>query len=105
MAAAPLPDVAEDPEDPRVILRDLPERERTRFLASYREAAAAAIDPVGYGELRRTLHFWSLVVVATNSPGYYERTSPDRVKGQSVAAEDVIPDFQARLAAAIAAKA
>jgi hypothetical protein len=39
-----------------------------------------------------------------NSPGYYERTSPGRPKGLSVPAEDVIPDFRARLEAAIAAK-
>ncbi|HMH91911.1 MAG TPA: DUF6247 family protein [Streptosporangiaceae bacterium] len=105
MAAAPLPDVPEDREDPQVILRDLPGREHALFLGQYAEAWEAARDPAGYARLREVLHFWSLVVVAVNSPGYYERTSPDRVKGQSVAAEDVIPDFQARLEAAIAAKA
>lgn len=47
---------AEDPDDPEVILRDLPERERAEFLRQYREAVEAveaAQDPAGYRQLRR----------------------------------------------------
>jgi hypothetical protein len=105
MAAAPLPEMAEDPEDPQVILRDLPEREHARFLAHYREIAEGALDPGGYRRLREMLHFWSLVVVATNSPGYYERTDPDRPRGRTIPAEEVFPDWDERIAAARAAKA
>ncbi|RCG19148.1 hypothetical protein DQ384_38385 [Sphaerisporangium album] len=62
----------EDPRDPEVILRDLPERERAEFLRQYRAAVDAAHEPAGYRELQRLLRHWSLAVVATNQPGYYE---------------------------------
>src|SRR5260370_19853821 len=62
----------EDPEDPEVILRDLPERERAQFLRQYHEAVDAAHDPAGYRQLRRLLHAWRLTVIATRQPGYYE---------------------------------
>jgi hypothetical protein len=42
MAAAPLTDVHEDPEDPRVILERLPVREHELFLGQYSEAVEAA---------------------------------------------------------------
>jgi Family of unknown function (DUF6247) len=105
MAAAPLPEVPEDPEDPRVILRDLPERERDLFLGQYRESVEEARDPAGYARLRRLLHAWSLAVIATNSPGYYERTDPDRIREPGIPIEEVFPDWPERLAAAIAARA
>jgi hypothetical protein len=41
------------PNDPEVILRDLPERERTEFLRHYREAVDGAHDPSGYRPLQR----------------------------------------------------
>jgi hypothetical protein len=74
VAAEPIPDVPEDPEDPRVILRDLPERERERecWLAQYREALEAARDPAGYGRLRMILRLGHLMTIACNRPGYYE---------------------------------
>jgi len=37
----------EDPSDPLVILRDLPERERAEFLRQYHAAVDAAHDPAG----------------------------------------------------------
>jgi hypothetical protein len=105
MAAALLPEVPEDREDPAVILRDLPEREREAFLAQYREAVEGAADPEGYRRLRFVLHAWSLAVIATNSPGYYERTDPGRVREPGIPIEEVFPDWPERLAAAIAARA
>src|SRR5580658_3722059 len=63
---------AEDPADPQVILRDLPQRERDEFLRQYHQAVDAAHDPAGYQQLRRLLHVWSLTAVATGQPGYYE---------------------------------
>ncbi|SEG70398.1 hypothetical protein SAMN04489712_109167 [Thermomonospora echinospora] len=63
----------EDPQDPQVIMRDLPPRERELFLQQYQAAArAAAADPGRYQDLRRLLHTYSLIVVAANRPGYYE---------------------------------
>jgi hypothetical protein len=104
MAAAPLPDVPEDPEDPAVILRDLPERERAGWLAQYREALEAARDPAGYAQLRLVLRIGRLRVIACNSPGFYERTDPDRVREPGIPIEDVFPDWPERLAAASAAR-
>jgi hypothetical protein len=70
MSAQPVHE--EDPRDPAVILRDLPERERAEFLRQYRDAVEAARDPAGYANLQRVLRVWSLATVATNQPGYYE---------------------------------
>jgi hypothetical protein len=62
----------EDPADPLVILRDLPEREHEEFLHQYHRAVDAAHDPAGYQHLRRLLHVWSLTAIAAGQPGYYE---------------------------------
>lgn len=106
MAAAPLPEVPEDPENPQVILRNLPEREREFFLGQYRaEAAEAARDPARYQRLRNFLHASSIRVIACNSPGFYERTGPDRVREPGIPVEEVFPDWPERLAAARAARA
>jgi hypothetical protein len=105
MVAAPLPDVPEDREDPQVILRDLPERERDLFLGQYRESVEEARDPAGYARLRRFLHAWSIRVIAVNSPGYYERTDPHRAQEPGIPIEEVFPDWPEQLAAAMAARA
>jgi Family of unknown function (DUF6247) len=63
---------AEDPNDPQVILRDLPEQERSQFLRQYHEAVDAAHDPAGYRRLQQLLHAWRLTVIATSRAGYYE---------------------------------
>jgi hypothetical protein len=106
MAAVPLPEVPEDREDPAVILRDLPGREREFFLRQYRmEAAAAARDPARYQRLRNFLHAWSIRVIACSSPGFYERTGPDRIREPGIPAEVAIPGWNERIEAARAAKA
>ncbi|HMH92272.1 MAG TPA: DUF6247 family protein [Streptosporangiaceae bacterium] len=92
-----LPD---DPEDPQVILRDLPERERDTFLAQYREAAEGSVNPAGYQRLRQVLHIWSLAVIACNSPGYYDRTSSGGIREPGIPAEEVFPDWNERIEAA-----
>ncbi len=91
----------EDPRDPEVILRDLPAREREQFLREYHEAVDAAHEPAGYRSLQRVLHRWSLIVVATNKPGYYEAIE-DAKNGVGIYTpiEQVIPDWEARVAAA-----
>jgi hypothetical protein len=71
MAAQPA-EQYEDPLDPLRILRELPSRERTNFLAAYREALDGARDPAGWGQLRRVLRIWSGMVIAASRPGFYE---------------------------------
>jgi uncharacterized protein DUF6247 len=105
MAAAPLFEVPEDPEDPAVILRDLPEGEREGFLGQYREALEAARDPAGYTRLRLVLRIGRLRVVACNSPGYYDRIESVRRGEPGIPAEDAFPDWNERIAAARAARA
>ena len=99
MSADPVRD--ENPSDPEVILRDLPERERAEFLRQYHEAVEAARDPAGYGRLRRLLHTWRLIAIATSQPGYYEALKAVRDGvARTPPAEEAIPDWQERLAAA-----
>lgn len=89
MSAQP---VHEDPRDPQVILRDLPERERPEFLRQYREAAEAARQDVAqYRELTDLLRHWSLAVIATNMPGYYEAIDDAKAdRGRVVSLEQAI---------------
>jgi hypothetical protein len=91
----------EDPADPLVILRDLPEREHEEFLRQYHQAVDAAHDPAGYQRLRRLLHVWSLTTVAAGQRGYYEEFAAVRAgTATTVPVTDVIPDWAERVAAA-----
>jgi Family of unknown function (DUF6247) len=98
MSAEPVQ--VEDPNDPEVILRDLPERERGQFLRQYHEVVDAAHDPAGYRRLQQFLHAWRLTVIATSRAGYYEELDALR-NGvvQTMPVEEAIPDWQERLAA------
>lgn len=97
MSAQPI----EDPSDPVVILRGLPERERDEFLRQYHAAVDAAHDPAGYEQLRRLLRVWSLAVVATNEPGYHDQIAAVRDgSSPTVPVTNVIPDWPERVAAA-----
>jgi hypothetical protein len=99
MSAEPARD--EDPSDPEVILRDLPERERSEFLRQYHEAVEAARDPAGYSRLQHLLHTWRLIVIATSQAGYYEELKAVRDGvARTTPAEEAIPGWQERLAAA-----
>ena len=91
----------EDPADPLVILRDLPERERGEFLRQYHQAVDAAHDPAGYQRLRRLLHVWSLTAVATGQSGYYEELAAARAgTATTIPVTDAVPDWAERVAAA-----
>jgi hypothetical protein len=91
----------EDPDDPEVILRDLPVRERAEFLRQYREAVDVAHDPPGYGRLQRLLHVWRVTVIAIGRVGYYEELAAVRNgTAQTRPAEEAFPDWQQRLTAA-----
>jgi Family of unknown function (DUF6247) len=99
MSAEPVQ--VEDPNDPAVIFRDLPQRERSEFLRQYHQAVDAAHDLAGYQQLKRLLHIWRLTVIATNRPGYYEDLEAVLSgTAHTVPAEEVIPDWQERLSAA-----
>lgn len=91
----------EDPADPLVILRDLPEPEREEFLRQYHRAVEAARDPAGYQQLRRLLHVWSLTAIAVGQPGYYEELAAAHAgTATTVPVTDAIPDWTERVAAA-----
>jgi hypothetical protein len=99
MSAGPVQ--VEDPNDPEVILRDLPERERGQFLRQYHEAVDAAHDPSGYRRLRQLLHAWRLTVIAASRVGYYEELEAVRSgTARTTPAQEAIPNWQERLAAA-----
>ena len=89
----------EDPNDPVVILRDLPEQERAEFLGQYHTAVDAAHDPAGYGQLQRLLRAWRLTAIAASQAGYYREIAKVR-SGTVLAspAEEVVPSRQERLA-------
>ncbi len=91
----------QDPHDPQVILRDLPEQERGQFLRQYHEAVNAAHDPAGSRQLQRLLHAWRLTVIATSRVGYYEELEAARDgTARTIPADEAIPGWQERLAAA-----
>jgi hypothetical protein len=95
----------EDPNDPEVILRDLPEQERVEFLRQYHAAVDAAHDPAGYRRLQRLLHAWSLTVIATSRAGYYEELQAVcSGTAHTMPAEVAIAGWQERLAAAARAR-
>jgi hypothetical protein len=99
MSAEPVHD--EDPADPEVIHRDLPEQERAQFLRQYHEAVDAAHDPAGYRQLRRLLHAWRLTAIAASRAGYYEELEAVRNGTvRTTPADEAIPGWQERLAAA-----
>ena len=99
MSAEPVQ--VEDPNDPQAILRDLPEHERAQFLRQYHEAVDAAHDPASYRRLQRLLHAWRLTVIAASRPGYYEELETVRSgTARTIPAEEAIPGWQERLAAA-----
>lgn len=102
MSAEPVQ--VEDPNDPQIILRDLPEREHAEFLRQYHEAVDGAHDPAGYRQLQQLLHAWRLTVIATSQPGYYQELAAVRSgTAPTSRAEQVFPDWPDRLAAARAA--
>ena len=91
----------EDPNDPEVILRDLPEREREEFLRQYHEAVDDAHDLAGYRQLQRLLHAWRLTAIAASQAGYYEELAAAQDgTAQTKPAEQAFPGWQERLAAA-----
>ena len=99
MSAEPVQ--VEDANDPEILLQDLPEQERAEFLRQYHEAVDAAHDLAGYRRLQRLQHAWRLTVIATSQTGYYEELEAVRSgTARTRPAEEVIPDWEERLATA-----
>ncbi len=91
----------DDPNDPEVILRVLPERERALFLSQYHDAVDAAHEPAAYRQLLRLLHAWRLTAIATGQAGYYEELEAVRSgTARTMPADEAIPGWHQRLAAA-----
>lgn len=64
-------------------------------MRQYRQAVDAAHDPAGYKQFQRVLHIWSLAVVATNKPGYYQALEDAKNGvGEYVAWEGVVAGFE-----------
>ena len=79
----------------------MPEQERGQFLRQYHEAVDAAHDPAGYRRLQQLLRAWRLTVIATSRAGYYEELEAvGNGTAQTTPAEEAIPDWRERLAAA-----
>jgi hypothetical protein len=82
----------EDPRDPQVILRNLPEREQDTFRTEYRRRAdAAARDPREWAELDRFLKLWSMRVTVVNRPGFYEaQAAADAGTARGMSLDEVV---------------
>jgi hypothetical protein len=98
MSAQPVHE--DDPQDPRVILRDLPPVERPEFLRQYRAAVEAARDDVSqYRALQLLLRRWSLVVTSTRQPGYHGAVSDAKAGvGRYVPLDEALAAERARRA-------
>jgi len=81
VTALPAEPPHEDALDPERILRALPERERTTFLAQYHRAVDAAHDPANWKDLRRFLRLWAARTIALAEPGFYEARDSARTGG------------------------
>jgi hypothetical protein len=101
MNAQPVPE--HDPDDPVEILRVLPERLHTQFLAEYTAAAEDARRVEGFRALHDLLRLWRLTAAAYSEPGFEARLAivRDSVRDGSlegsVPIEEVVPDWPARL--------
>jgi hypothetical protein len=94
-----------DPDDPVEILRVLPGGFHEQFLAAYDAAVADARRPEQYRELHHLLRLWRLRAVAYSDPGYAGRLAAIRAAVRSgrrdgTPIEDVVPDWDERVAAA-----
>jgi Family of unknown function (DUF6247) len=85
MTAQPIHE--DDPHDPEVILRTLPDSEREEFLRQYHDAArAASNDLANYKQLRHVLSSWSvraavLAKVLEERPNYFDEVAVLGVNG------------------------
>ena len=84
-----------DPLDPVRILADLPEEERSFFVAQYRELAEAARDPAGWEALHRYLRRIRFHADEASKPGYREAVETAvNGAGGGVPLEEVIRHYR-----------
>jgi hypothetical protein len=90
MTAQPIHE--EDPRDPAIILRILPEREHARFLAEYEAVAVAAAHEVWrYKDLQEFLSRWALLAAAYSKPDFYDRMADvEAGVGEYVSMDEVV---------------
>ncbi len=82
-------------------MRVLPARYHAQFLAEYDAAAASARRPEQYRQLHHVLRLWRLRAAAYSDPGYDARLESTRSQAVGrVPVEDVVPDWDERVAAA-----
>ena len=99
MSAQPVQEF--DPDDPMEIMRVLPARYHEQFLADYDAAAASARRPDQYRQLHQTLKLWWLRAAAYSDPGFEARLDEVRSgAGSGTPVQDVVPDWDERVAAA-----
>jgi hypothetical protein len=90
-----------DPDDPVEILAILPDRFHEQFLSEYDSAVASARRPDQYRQLHYMLRLWRLRAVAYSDPGFESRLESARAgSGNQTPIEQVVPDWDSRLAAA-----
>lgn len=86
------------------ILRVLPARYREQLMAEYDAVAAGSRQPEHYRDLHKLLRLWRLSAVAFSDPGYEDRRQAAgdaaRAGRRGTPIEDVVPDWDERLAAA-----
>lgn len=81
----------DDPHDPAVIVRSLPEWARPVFLGEFEAAALAASDAAGRAALEAFLHQWAARAVAYARPGFRaEQEAAARPVADGVALETLI---------------
>jgi hypothetical protein len=91
----------DDPDDPIEIMRVLPDEYHAQFLSEYDAAVASARRPEQYRLLHDVLRLWRLRAAAYSDPEFEGRLESARCgAGDRVPIEDVVPDWDERVAAA-----
>lgn len=91
----------DDPDDPMEIMRVLPDEYHAQFLAEYGAAVANARRPEQYRQLHHVLRLWRLRAAAYSDPDFEARLESARSgPGDRVPIEEIVPDWDERLAAA-----
>jgi hypothetical protein len=90
-----------DPDDPVEIMRVLPTPYHEQFLVECEAAVASARRPEEYRQLHHVLRLWRLRAAAYAEPGFEARLESARIDtGGNVLIEEIVPDWDERVAAA-----
>lgn len=81
--------------------RSLPDQYHAQFLAEYDAAVAGARRPEQYRQLQHVLRLWRLRAAAYSDPDFEARLESARSgAGDGVPIEEIVPDWDERVAAA-----